>query len=109
MPLNNPLVGTEISNGIYTGTDVADRAIPHGLTKLPKLIIIVLDEGATGSGDRCFIIKGGIDRVHYQAGGANSSLAVRAMDISNFYVGNVASQFNSANELPLSYRWVAIG
>ena len=111
MPLHNPGATTEISTGVYSGDDSANRAIPHGLTKTPKIVIIHIHyPTSTSRGDNCCILLIGSTDIWYLGGGANSELDVTTMDSTNFYVGNATSYPNSANwqSGSATYIWVAL-
>ncbi|MBA7676743.1 hypothetical protein ES703_84987 [subsurface metagenome] len=102
MPLNNPSKAVEIKTGTYTGDDTVNRAIPHGLSKTPKLVLIIVDS-ARG------VIIGGEARLH-SIDAANQHHVVTAPDSTNFYVGNATSYVQSCNTAGggYTYRWVAM-
>ena len=102
MPLNNPAAAAEIKTGTYTGNVTANRAIPHGLAGIPKAVIIVDD-----TGDRLFNLNVETADIHFVYVTASGKYTVTAMDGTNFYVGNVTSYPNSANETAYNYDWVA--
>ena len=108
MPLNNPSKSGAAASGNYTGNDSVNRAIPHGLPGTPKAVIVVYASGAGAYGDYVGIIKAGVAVTNWLAGGANSRLAVTAMDATNFYVGNATSYTNSLNDNSVVFHWVAI-
>lgn len=91
---NNPPVIAQ--SGTYVGNDTANRAIPHGLGRIPKLVYIRRD-GNTSQ----FFLKGG-DLL-----GVNV-YAVTAWNSNNFYVGNAGNYAGSANGNTLPYSWTAI-
>jgi len=108
MPIYNPVAGSKIAYGTYTGDNTANKAIAHGMSGTPRLVIITSNEaGATAAGGRQGIIQQGSDRVYYFDGGANSSLAVTAPDSTNFYVGNATNTTQSCNGNTIPYIWVA--
>jgi len=111
MPLNNPSAAVKITTGSYTGNDAANRAIPHSLSKVPKLVRIfeaVIAGGTEGNlGDKTFALVAGYTRIKATPGGANSSLTMTAMDTTNFYVGHATSYDLSANANTKPYLWVA--
>ena len=109
MPLNNPAVAAEVSSGTYVGNGGADRAIPHGLTKTPKAVILAAVDTATPTTSRgAFMISDKAARVISVINLASGALAVSAMNSTNFYVGNATSYANSANEATYTYYWVAV-
>lgn len=109
MPLNNPSLAVSITTGTYTGNNAANRAIPHGLTGIPKLVIIMQDPGGDAGGETGYQLYPAYARIFYRAGGANSSLAVTAMDATSFYVGNATTYAQSANNNPVVFTWYAYG
>ena len=109
MPLNNPVVAAEVSSGTYIGNGGADRAIPHGLTKTPKAVIIAAVDTVTPTTSRgAFMVSDRAARVISVINLASGALAVSAMDSTNFHVGNATSYPNSANEATFTYYWAAI-
>ncbi len=89
------------TSGNYIGNSAANRAIPHGLGRVPKCIII-----ASNTAVEAFIIvrPGYINEL---SGG--SALSVTAMDATNFYVGNSGNYTTSANlTTTTTYYWFAI-
>jgi hypothetical protein len=84
----------------YAGNDSVNRAIPHGLNRIPNLVLI--NTGATAAG---FSIVQGNGKIVSIGTGTN---AVTAMDTANFYVGNATSYANSANATGTTYYWSAI-
>lgn len=104
MPLNNPATGVEINSGSYSGSDAADRAIAHGLTKTPGVILLT----DSGSG-RWFRLYTGRAFIDMMSAAASAQHAVTAPDSTNFYVGNAANYSESANAVGETYTWVAIG
>jgi len=97
-----------MSSGTYTGNNTADRAIPHGLGVVPTLIIII------DYSSNAYLILGG------WGGGtalwygdfstpAHGAHTVTVRDSTNFYVGDAANYFQSANEDGTGYAWIALG
>jgi len=104
MPLNNP-VGSPTSQGNYIGNDTANRAIPHGLNRVPKIVSLF-------GGVYQHTIYGGVAIITYVDNAASGYKAVTAPDSTYFYVGNAASYQQSANRGaggPDTIQWVAIG
>ncbi len=91
--------------GNYTGNDSADRAVAHGLGKVPLFVEI--------NDDQIYMAQGwlynGWNYIKYFYNNGGGSLSVAAMDTTNFYVGNATSYTNSCNKVGFVYRWVAIG
>jgi len=94
---NPPLVAI---SGTYTGNDSADRAIPHGLGRTPKVVFIF----AVSTGNIWHLFGTG-DYLVYNTGTYFSNTAWTAV---NFYVGDAGSYPNSANAVGATYTWIAI-
>lgn len=109
MPLQNPGSTVKLTEGTYTGDDSVNRAIPHGLGKIPSKLIMQNQEVNTARGEYVFLLLKGLARISCYKGGASSSLAVTAMNITNFYVGNATAPGMAANGNTIPYGWVAIG
>ena len=95
-------------SGSYAGDDSVNKAIPHGLGVVPKLIIIKDTGGATF---RSFSIFAGSAVIDCMRGGtaAFNQLAVTNPGVTNFYIGNATSYADSANSSGSgTYYWVAI-
>lgn len=103
MPLDNPFGAVKIGEGTYTGDDSVNRAIPHGLTVTPKIVLIHCNAVAQ------FRIAIGEAKVLHASAASFDESAVTAMDSTNFYVGKATSYPKSANENTRDYYWVAIG
>lgn len=95
-------VGTEsISTfGSYTGDSSVNRALAHGLGRLPSMILIT-----DGNQTRHRVIG---NNVYEGDANVNDVEAVTALDITNFYVGNAADYSKSGNLNARTYLWVAI-
>lgn len=102
MPLNNPTAAVEIKTGTYTGNNSVNRAIPHGLSKTPKLIKIL----STSTKSEIHGAWGRINAI--SASNLFNSYEVTAPDTTNFYVGNPYNWTASANLNPLVHYWIAI-
>ena len=89
------------TTGTYAGNDSADRAIPHGLGRIPQLVIISVDVLNTQ-----WLLIGASQRILYP-GVANTAIGT-ANDSTNFRVGEAGSYTNTANAVGATYRWVAI-
>lgn len=89
-----------VASGSYTGNETANRAIPHGLGVIPKMVLISND--VQGWYQAIFT-----DIVAYVQSAANNNLGVTAPDATNFYVGNATEYNHSANGTAGSWSWVA--
>lgn len=107
LPNNVP----RINSGHYAGTGVANKAVAHGLGKIPLLIIIEEDTSNTDQ----FIItntNGGSNPIsaweHKQSSTyhAQWGYGITPPDSTNFYVGDTLAKANDGSK---SYYWVAIG
>jgi hypothetical protein len=92
----------KVKAGNYTGNDTVDRAIPHNLGVIPKVVYIV-----NRNGFALFTILGSNPTSIARVG--NSAYTVASMDSTNFYVGDAASYFGSANDNLTVFDWVAWG
>lgn len=90
---------TIVTGSTYVGNDSANRAIPHGLGRIPKAVIIVANSGNYNY----HVVQSGM--IHNIG---TSFLAVTAMDATNFYVGNAGSYPNSGNATGTTYTWSAL-
>ena len=92
----------KVTAGSYIGDGTVNRAIPHGLGVIPKLILI------TGTGPSAYTYREhtGEALVFYDTA-AKGRIAVTAPGAANFYVGNAISYPNSANDSGTGYAWVA--
>ena len=96
MPLNNPPVVTLYTSGSYAGDNTANRAIPHGLRAVPRLVLIANAVTTSQTG--------------MVADGENINLsndvhqAVTSWDGTDFYVTNPTVGFNTTGQ---TYFWVA--
>lgn len=92
-----------VKEGTYDGNDTANRGIPHGLGRKPKVIL-----GSRDGFARIYkIIVPGV--IEYVWDGASTLSTVDEWDETYFYVGNVASYFPSMNASGETFYWVAIG
>jgi hypothetical protein len=92
--------GTKIITGTYTGNDTVNRAIAHGIGKIPAFIFIEQVNYFL-----CWNVLVGYLLQHIWSGRP----VVTAPDSNNFYVGNSDSYEGSANAGGISYKWIAIG
>lgn len=92
-----------MTSGSYTGNAVVNRAIPHGLGEKPKLVLIT-----SGGGHLFTIIDNHIAEIAITCATVDQDFAVTDMDATNFYVGNIASDFNSGNGNSVHQAWVAL-
>ncbi len=96
MPLNNPPQVTLYTSGIYAGDNGADRAIPHGLRDVPRLVLIANEITTSQSGMVANVENINLSNDNHQL--------VTAWDGVNFYVSNTTVGFNTTGQ---SYKWVA--
>ena len=101
MPLNNPSAVIEISTGSYSGDDGVNRAIPHGLSAAPKLVIITEVSNSSRAKKRGHIV--GTQQASFEGTGATVTIA----NTTNFYVSDVIDC--ELNDTGSNYNWVAIG
>jgi len=100
MPLSNP-VQYQPTEGSYVGDSTQNRAIPHGLSTAPLMVLV------TAIAARWYRVIS--SRVYYTDSNAtNRSDAVTTIDATNFYVGDGSSPSNSANLNGITYLWMAI-
>ncbi len=90
------------TDGNYVGDDSNNRAIAHGLGIIPRSVHI-----SNTSGYLFHIIKGVALISAVIPTAVSQTLAVTAMDATNFHVGNATSYANSANTSGVTYYWVA--
>jgi len=99
---------TEISvpssptSGSYAGNSTENRAIPHGLGVIPKIVFIQNATNHVGA----WIVTG---HAHYQRLNVDTTYATNDPDITNIYVGDTESTAEVGNETGRTYYWVAIG
>ena len=104
MPLNNPTAyGALMNSGTYVGDATANKAIAHGLSKTPKLVIIV-----RVGGQEFFSLQPNSAAIFYQSEDLGGSIDTTAADGTSFYVGSAVSYGLTANLNAASYPWVAI-
>jgi hypothetical protein len=82
-------------SGTYTGDGSVNKAVPHGLGRVPKMLIIT----QPGVVNVFFCVKDAIVFFGF------AEEAVTAMDATNFYVGNAGSLPFSANVNATNYLW----
>ncbi|MBI3089254.1 MAG: hypothetical protein HYY96_01185 [Candidatus Tectomicrobia bacterium] len=102
----NPLwagVPGEVATGNYNGDDTVNRAIAHGMSQAPKIVLIT-----TGAIIFFRLIPGDTANIFAISDTVNAKLAVTARDATSFYVGNATSYANSANASGNTYYWIAI-
>lgn len=90
----------------WTGTGLANKAIAHGLGRVPKLIFGT-DSAAWFMEMASFTTT--IFCEDSTSPYARGGLTVTAMDATNFYVGNAGNYYASANVNGYGYYFVAIG
>jgi hypothetical protein len=94
-----------VTTGSFTGDNTANRAIPHGLGIIPKIVFIYDESGAL----RTYVLRQNRANIMYQRNDSFGSQSVTGLTSTNFYVGNAASYPDSANENTRIYQWVAFG
>jgi hypothetical protein len=93
----NALTGTQ---GTYTGNGSTNRAIPHGLGRIPKLVVANMTNAAeTGS---AALIATCAPTMWTQGGYATPEI-VTAADATNFYVSALIGNANTYH-----YKWSAL-
>jgi hypothetical protein len=100
-----------MSTGSYTGNATQNRAIPHGLESIPRLVLIFHSTGTTiylaflnSNYAKIFCLRGlsGTASFHINS--------VTAMDVINFYIGAGAGMWEiSMNYSGYVYYWIALG
>ena len=88
------------ASGTYAGDGSANKAIAHGLGRVPKFIILTNEVNATSMR----IVESG--KIHGLSEFGHDYLAVTAPTSTNFYVGNATSYPYSANNSVDTYNWV---
>ena len=102
---------TIIKTGTYAGDSTVNRAIAHGLGRLPQLVIFFIDNasyttvwGVIAFGTNILAVR------ETEAPPYESFLTVTEWDETNFYVGNASSYDSSMNGPAWTpIYWVAIG
>jgi len=110
--ISNPSTPQLIAaSGTYTGNNTANRAIPHGLGRTPRMVKIYRPSSAVAWNwyDILFPIGAFIFSTKITATSAFTAdrLAVTIPDGTNFYVGNAGGYEASANMGTHVYFWVA--
>lgn len=103
--INNPtslptLLGT-VSHGVYVGNAAANRAIPHSLGVIPRIVFII--DVSAG----LMFQKLGVDLIQYAP--VMTWVATTISDAVNFYVGDAGDTVPYANVTARNYTWVALG
>lgn len=98
---------TQVLNtkGTYTGDDAVNRAIPHGLGVVPKIVFII----EVAIGGIAFRIFEEQAKIFSWSLATQGEMAVTVPNTTNFYVGNATSPSKSANENAILYAWAAMG
>lgn len=97
-------ISTPITSGSFTGDSTANRAIAHGLGRVPRYFRI--KDSTYSRFDITDTLNGYITMLN---SGAQTQRTVTNMDATNAYVGNAAEYQESANFNGWNYFWVAIG
>lgn len=102
MPIYNPAplgyTPAKYTYGGFTGDAAANRAIPHGIGRIPTLVIV---ENVGGAEDDFGIYHRDREAKVFKLDG--SATAETSMTDTNFYVSG------SVNANGLNHKWVAIG
>ncbi len=109
-----PQGGALIASGAYTGNSTANRAIPHGLGSVPRVVYI--QNQTDTSSLFFFVIFSGFGYIlSFQLSSGSwigesntANLTVTQIDSVNFYVGHTSYFANTANLTGKSYRWIAL-
>lgn len=99
MPLQNPSPAIEITTGNYTGNGAANRAIPHSLSREPKMVFII-GNSASRVGYLFDTVQLAFDRP--------VAKAVTGWTTTNFYVSMDSGTAADFNQSSIGYKWVAI-
>ena len=86
----------------YVGNNTVNRAIPHGLGKLPQRIMINDNDGAYNR----YVLA---SRMIWEHPTLHGTIDVNVWDTTNFYVGNATDYNYSGNANGTIYHWVAMG
>uniref|UniRef100_A0A6M3JX75 Tail protein n=1 Tax=viral metagenome TaxID=1070528 RepID=A0A6M3JX75_9ZZZZ len=99
------------ASGNYAGNDGTNTAIAHGLGSTPKFVhIMTRVDQDTWSEANQMTGYDYINTISYNADAFNNdSIAVTAMDATNFYVGHATEHGQAMNATGLTYYWIAIG
>ncbi|GAI16208.1 unnamed protein product [marine sediment metagenome] len=96
------------TSGTYTGDSNVNRAIPHGLGVIPKLVLIVDQSNEKWWHRIVDSDNGSIYNIDLVAGkGVRTFIIV--MTTTNFYVGAAITPQETANLDTDVYHWIAIG
>ena len=98
-----------ITSGNYDGNDTVNRAIAHGLGKVPKLVMTFWYSASYNAVS--LIVEGDVIVCVHHTGVviARAQYAITEWDATNFYVGNASEYDESANGGDGIVYWAAIG
>jgi hypothetical protein len=100
-----PALTALINTGTYVGDATTNKAIAHGLGRVPTIIFIwVAIAGTTWRW-----VHGLEAALHFLSDTSSQVFTVTIPDATYFYVGNPADYATSGNNSGSTYRWVAIG
>lgn len=102
LPSSTP-PGLHFAHGTYTGNGATNRAIPHGMIGIPKVILVF----CTGDGRHVAMVNNPGGQVHGVSDVANSSGAVTAWDGTNWYAG-MGGGGGWTNEGGAGFTWVGL-
>ncbi len=95
-----PHSGHSISaSGTYTGDGTANRAIPHGLGKIPQVVSLV-----RLADTHLIILAADSDACFYLTDATHGSVACTAMDNVNFYANTDYMNYDLG-----TFIWTAVG
>jgi hypothetical protein len=102
--LSKHTADAKASSGNYVGNDTANRAIPHGLGRIPSMVFI-----AQSGGINYNLIYPTAAQILYLSNASNVLVyAVTVCDSTNLYVGNATSYGASGNATGTTYNWVVL-
>lgn len=91
-------------SGNYIGDNTTNKAIPHSLGYVPKMVLILSTTGSIG-----IMIINVIAGILYQIDyGATAQYDVTDPDGTNFYVGAAGNPSGAGNANPYVYHWFAV-
>jgi len=94
-----------MTTGTYVGDSSANKAISHGLGRIP-LFVEIFNFDVAGFGHKVILSEYSGFIIH---AGLAGSLAVTPLDAYSFYVGNAADYGLSSNVAANTYYWIAVG
>lgn len=95
---------TVVGTNTYVGNDSANRALAHGMGRIPNVIFL----WETSFNNFWIIIGGSTNMIYMANATAIITRAVTAADATNFYVGTAGAFPTSANVAGTNYGWRAL-